>query len=166
MTELIEAVNAVVWEDSDVKEISLRVVFPGKKDPTFTGNLLTGVSVISSSKELEGKVGTLFIRTKDSSAYENCASWFNSFANKNVGNLIKRYENIITKIDTRHKGYEILFRPSGTILEPTEWVFYYLSEGKFNKSIPTGKVEYVLCCGGDEKLIQGAPTSFAVFNKD
>jgi len=63
-------------------------------------------------------------------------------------------------------GYEILFRPSGTILEPTEWVFYYLSEGKFNKSIPTGKVEYVLCCGGDEKLIQGAPTSFAVFKKD
>jgi hypothetical protein len=166
MTELIEAVNAVVPKDSDVKEISLRVVFPGKKDPTFTGNLLTGVSVISSSKELEGKVGTLFIRTKDCSTYENCASWFNSFANKNVGNLIKRYENIITKIDNHHKSCEILFRPSGTILEPTEWVFYYISESRFNKSIPSCNIEYILCCGGDEKLIQGAPTSFAVFNRD
>jgi len=102
LTELIEA---VVPEDIHLKEISLRVVFPGKKDPTFTGNLLTGVIVISNSTELEGKVGTLFIRTKDSSAYENCASWFNSFANKNVGNLIKRYENIITKIDRLRNSF-------------------------------------------------------------
>ena len=169
MAELIECVEGVFYEDGldPSSSYSYRVVFPGKMDPTFTRNLLTGTTVISDSSDLVGKSGSLFVRTKDSDTYKSCASWFNSFANKNVGNLVKRYENIVSKIGSHHKGYEILFRPSGTILdESTEWVFYYLSEKGYNKVIPSREwnINYVLSCGGDEKLIQGAPTSFAVFN--
>jgi hypothetical protein len=166
MTELVDCINDVTFEgESSNDYYQVRVAF--KKDPTFDRNLLTGATVINEPSELEGKVGTLFISTKDPDTYKSCASWFNSFANKDVGNLIKRYENIMSKIDSHHKGYEILFRPAGTILEPTEWVFYRLTERKFNNPIPKGEwtINYVLCCGGDEKFIQGAPTSFAVFSR-
>ena len=165
MSELVDCINDLTFEgDSIIDSYQVRVAF--KKDPTFCGNLLTGATVINKSSELEGKIGTLFIRTKDPEIYKSCASWFNSFANKDVGNLNKRYENIAVKIGSHHKGYEILFRPAGTILESTEWVFYRLTERKFNKPIQKGEwvINYVLCCGGDEKLIQGAPTSFAVLN--
>jgi len=166
MAELVDCINDVTFEgESSNDSYQVRVAF--KKDPTFDGNLLTGSIVINKPSELEGRVGTLFISTRDPVTHKSCASWFNSFANKDVGNLNKRYENIVAKIDSHHKGYEILFRPSGTILESTEWVFYRLTEREFNKPIPKGDwdINYVLCCGGDEKLIQGAPTSFAVFNR-
>ena len=168
MSELIECANAISFEHGLVystNTYSFRVVFPGKKEPTFKGDLLTGTIIISNSSELEGKKGTLFVRTKDAFTYQSCANWFNSFANKKVGDLVKRYENIVTKIDSHHKGYEILYRPAETILdETTEWVYYYLSDKKFNKQVPIAKwnMSYILCCGGDEKLIQGAATSFVV----
>ena len=131
MAELLECVNAITFEAgvfSDKTTYSGRVVFENKIDPTFNKDLLTDSVVINEASDLEGKTGTIFLSTKDPTLYKSGTFWFNSFANKKVGNVYKRYENIVAKLGS-YNGYEILFRPSGTILnESTEWIFYRMSE--------------------------------------
>lgn len=168
--ELFDAAKAIKQGDytSVVLQVNVRALFPGKKLSTFNGDPLSHAVEIHDSSMLEGKVGTLFAMTKDQATFHSMSSWFKSISNNNVGTLVSTYHTLFKLMGTYADNIRMFFRPSGVILNETEWVIYHMSTGECSDTLPAGDwtANYVMCCGCyGEKMIQGAPNSFVVYTK-
>lgn len=168
--ELFDATKAIKQGD-DISDmpVLLRTVFTGKKLPTFNGDPLSHTVEVHDPSMLEGQKGALFARTKSQTAFSILASWFNSFANDNVPDLVNKYYAIVKRVGEIYmKDVKIFFRPAGVILSETEWILYHMSTEKCSATLPAGywTPNYVMCCGCyGEKMIQGAPNSFVLYTR-